>query len=324
MRSLGTLILALLALTAVLGGCGAAERGVGEASGQPTTTVRGYGLKLEVPLGWHGDVVRPEPPGALTLRAANFQLPPASDVGQQAQGTMAERDVLITLTYYGRAGATSAGRRAILPLVIDRRDFMPFEGFARPVATDSFALGGGAFQHWVVFRDEAPSDELVAEANRVLATVALEPRRLALDGLSIVLPLGWDGYVKHLGPDRENPALYAANVPWPDVGQNLADAPVDELFERLPRDGVVISAASGRNVEPGARALTPPIKLADGYFLADSYEGQPAPHVSTQLIFGRVGDRFLNVQVFFGCNDPDGAMRGEADAVLATLAATTP
>ena len=112
-------------------------------------------------------------------------------------------------------------------------------------------------------------------------------------------------------------------MPWPDVGQNVEHPPVRELFARLPRDGVVISAvsswqAAGRT----ARPLTPPIKLADGYFLADAYEGQPAPHVSTQLILGRVGDRFLNVQVFFGRNDPDEAMRAEADAVLATLAAS--
>jgi hypothetical protein len=41
--------------------------------------------------------------------------------------------------------------------------------------------------------------------------------------------------------------------------------------------------------------------------------------VSTQIIFGRVGDRFLTVQVYFGRNDPDKAMRDEAEGVLATL-----
>jgi hypothetical protein len=149
----------------------------------------------------------------------------------------------------------------------------------------------------------------------------LEPRRLALGGLSIELPVGWDGFVKQLGHDDEAPAVYAANVPWPDAGQNVEHSAVQEAFEGLPPDGVVISMvsswhAAGRQERP----LVPPITLTDGYFLAESYEGQPAPHVSTQLIFGRVGDRFLNVQVFFGRNDPNEAMRGEADAVLATLA----
>jgi hypothetical protein len=49
------------------------------------------------------------------------------------------------------------------------------------------------------------------------------------------------------------------------------------------------------------------------------YEGQPARRVSTQIISGRAGDRFLYVQVFFGRNDPDETMRAEADAVLASL-----
>jgi len=309
----------LLVFVALASGCGAVEEGtVGDA---PMATVSGHGLKVAVPDGWDGEVLRPVPPGALTLRAANFSLPPATDVGQQAQREMRDDEILITLSHFGRARDDSSARRAGLPLAIDRADFTSFEGFARPVATDSFVVERDAFQVWVVFGSETPSDELLAEANRALATVALEPRRLALDGLSVELPVGWDGFVKHLGPDDQNPSLYAANVPWPDDGQNLAYLRARTAFEQLPADGVVISAVSGvHGVEPGARALASPVKLADGYFLADSYEGQPAPRVSTQLIFGRVGDRFLNVQVFFGRNDPDATMRAEADAVLATLA----
>ncbi len=321
MRSRDALMLGLLVLSGGLAGCGVAQDG-GPASAGATETVRGYGLTLELPAGWHGQIARPEPPGALMLRAANFPLPKvASDVGQQAQRTMAERDILITLSYYGRARNETGVRGVGLPLTIERADFTSFEGFSRPVATDSFVLDEHAFQLWVVFRSGTPSEELLAEANRVLATVALEPRRLALDGLSMQLPVGWDGFVKHLGPDNEAPAVYAANVSWPDVGQDVEKAAVRELFERLPRDGVVISAVSSWHATGRvARALPPPIELADGYFLPESYEGQPAPHVSTQLIFGRVADRFLNIQVFFGRNDPDEAMRDEANAVLATLA----
>jgi hypothetical protein len=320
MGSHRALILTLLLLSLIVAGCGAVDRDAGVRSGEATKTVRGYGLKVELPAGWHGEVVRPEPPGALTLRAANFPLPPATDVGQQAQRTMGERDVLITLVHYGRAGDDARSRQATLPLAIERAHFTPFEGFARPVANEAFVLAGGAFQLWAVFRDASPSDEVLAEANRVLATIALERRHLALDGLSLELPVGWDGYAKHLGPYDPSPAVYAANVPWPDVGQNFERSAVRELFERLPRDGVAISAISSWNTADRiASRLAPPIELADGYFLADSYEGQPAPHVSTQLIFGRVGDRFVNVQVYFGRNDPDEAMRAEADAVLATL-----
>ena len=321
MRSLRALIVMLL-LTALQCGCGAAEKNDagGTADEGPTTTVRGHGLRIDLPSGWHGEVVRPQPPGALTLRAANFPLPPLTDVGQQAQRTMTARDVLITLSYYGWARAGSRMQHVSLPIAVKRGDFESFEGFTRPVATRSFGVDGRAFHLWVVFGDGTPSDELLAEANRVLASVALEPRRLALAGLSVELPVGWDGFVKQLGHDDEAPAVYAANVAWPDVGQNVERGAVRELFDRLPRDGVVISAVSSWHAAGRvARPLAPPIELTDGYFLADSYEGQPAPHVSTQLIFGRVGDRFLNVQIFFGRNDPDEAMRAEANTVLATL-----
>jgi hypothetical protein len=309
----------LLALSALVSACGAATTKEAASDG-PTKTVRGYGLKIDLPIGWRGEVVRPDPPGALRLRAANFPLPPATDVGQQAQRDMRGDEILISLSHYGRAREGSSARRPGLPLTIKRADFVPFEGFARPVASDAFVLEDSKFHVWVVFGSETPSDELLAEANRVLETFAVEQRPLALDGLSIELPVGWDGFAKRLEVD-ESPALYAANVPWPDTGQNLEQAPVREQFEQLPRDGVVISAVFGpRGANPGVQALEPPLELADGYFLSDSYEGQPATHVSTQLISGRAGNRFLHVQVFFGRNDPDEAMRAEADAVLATLA----
>jgi len=313
-------LITLLICGALATGCGAGERD-SRGSGEPSSAVRGHGLRVDLPVGWYGEVVRSELPGALTLRAANFPLPPAKDVGQRAQQTMTERNVLITLTHYGWAKDSSRVAQATLPLAIKRSDFTSFEGFMRPVATRSWIIDGRAFQLWVVFGSETPSDDLLAEANRVLATIAFEPERLALGGLSMELPVGWDGFVKQLGHGDEAPSVYAANVPWPDVGQNVEQAPLRELFERLPRDGVVISAVtSWQAARRTARPLTPPVKLADGYFLAESYEGQPAPHVSTQLIVGRIGDRFLNVQVYFGRNDPDDAMRAEANAVLATLA----
>ena len=318
MQSRHARVFTLLLVSVLASGCGASEKR-GAAGDGPTKRVSGHGLTIAVPAGWGAEVVRPDPPGALTLRAANFALPEAFDVGQRAQREMNADEILITLSHYGRARDGSNAQRASLPLAIDRADFTSFEGFRRPVATTSFVIDEGAFQVWVVFGTETPSDELLAEANRVLETLAVEPRPLALDGLSIELPVGWDGFVKRLEVD-DSPTLYAANVPLPDVEQNLEQTPARKRFERLPPDGVVVSAVFGpRGADPGLQALELPLALADGYFLADSYEGQPAPRVSTQIISGRAGDRFLYIQVFFGRNDPDETMRAEANAVLATL-----
>jgi hypothetical protein len=289
-------------------GCGA----VGDAGeGSEAQTVRAHGLSMRLPPGWHGEIA----PEALTLRAANFPHQPLTDLGGELQLTMGERDILIRLSHYGRAWEGWEARQASLPLEIDRADFVSFEGFKRPVAMDAFSLDGGAFQLWAVFRDGTPSDEVLAEANRVLATIALDPRRLELSGLSIELPVGWDGFAREQGRDGEAPLLYAANVKWPE-GMGLQD-----FLERLPPDGVAVSAVSSSFVPDDVprTTLRQPITLDDGRFLAESYEGQPAPNVSTQLISGRVGDRHLSIQVFFGRNDPDERMRADAEDVLATL-----
>ncbi len=103
MRSNRSLSLSLLLLGLLVAGCGGAADGARERSSGQTKAVRGYGLRIDLPAGWHGEVMRPEPPGALTLRVAIFPLPPPIDVGQQAQRAMGERDILITLVYYGRA-----------------------------------------------------------------------------------------------------------------------------------------------------------------------------------------------------------------------------
>jgi hypothetical protein len=307
------LIPALLLLGLGVTGCGAGDEA--EVRGAAPQTVRGHGLRMELPPGWHGGIVRPEPPGALTLRAANFPHRPLTDLGGELQLTMGARDVLITLVHYGRVKEGWQTPEVGFPLSIDRAHFVAFEGFKRPVATDAFALDGGAFELWVVFRDGTPSDEVLAEANRVLATIAVEPRRLELNGLSIELPVGWDGFARQHGHDDEAPALFAANVAWPERSD------VQALLERLPPDGVVVSVVSSWSVsaDVARTTLRQPITLDDGRFSAGSYEGQPAPNVSTQRMSGRVGDRYLWIQVFFGRNDPDRSMRDEAEAVLATL-----
>lgn len=96
---------------------------------------------------------------------------------------------------------------------------------------------------------------------------------------------------------------------------------MQQFLERLPRDGAVVTAQSSWFLpEPVARTtLRQPITLTEGRFFAESYEGQPAPNVSMQLISGRVGDRFVNLQVFFGRTDPDERMRADAEEVLGTL-----
>jgi hypothetical protein len=315
---MGARVAGLLVAASVFAGCGSVGR---DAAAEATTTIRTEALSLELPSGWYGHAEPPEVPQAPLLKAATFQVQAAPmDLGQHARPMMADDDILITVVDYG----AMPGADVALPVAVDESHVVSFEGFREPVVMRSFTTAGHRLQLWVVFGASDPSAEQYAEANRVLATLAVRPRKLALGGLSVELLEGWDGFAKDIGPAHMPvPALYVANVPWPDRGQDLSAAATLASFERLPPTGIVVavSASPGGHEEP-VRALRRPVRLADGYFLTDMYEGQPAPHVSTQIIGGRLGERELSIQVYFGRPDPTDAMRAEANRVLATLELT--
>jgi hypothetical protein len=310
----GARVVGLLVAGTVLAGCGSVGRDAADA----TTTIRSEALSLELPSGWYGHAELRELPQAPLLKAATFQFHAAPmDLGQHARPTMADEDILITVVDYGAMPGTDVS----LPVAVDESHVISFEGFREPVVMRSFTIAGHRLQLWVVFGSSDPSAEQYAEANRVLATLAVRPRKLALGGLSAELLEGWDGFAKDIGPSHPQvPALYLANVPWPDRGQDFSVEAALEPFEQLPPTGIVVAvSASPSGHEEPVRVLRRPIRLADGHFLADSYESQPARHVSTQIIGGRLGDRELSIRVYFGRNDPTEVMRAEANTVLATI-----
>jgi hypothetical protein len=312
----------LLVIGIVMAGCGSAEPDTAPGS---TRTIRSEALSLELPAGWYGDAEEAEVPQAPFLRAATFPLADeATDVSQQAQRTIGEDEILISVVDYGPMPSIDDPPPTPLPVAVDRSHVTSFEGFREPVVERTVTVGGHRLQLWVVFGSFDPGEERYGQANRVLATLAVRPRTLSLGGLGVELKEGWAGFTKNIGPPHEQvPALYVANVPWPDQDQNLAEAGALEPFERLPPNGIVIAAsASSGGGEGFRRVLRRPIRLSDGRFLADSYEGQPAPHVSTQIIGGHLGGRSLSVLVYFGHNDPTDQMRAEANHVLATLEMT--
>ena len=146
-----------------------------------------------------------------------------------------------------------------------------------------------------------------------------EGRSLRIDDVSIELPPSWDGYTRRIGPDDEVVVIWAATTPFVEPSAR-PEFPYRTLAA-LPADGVAVEIVEQpAGTDPSAfPLLAPPIKLADGYFLADAYEGQPGPDVSTQIIHARLADRALYIQVYFGRNRPDDEMRAQADEVLASL-----
>ncbi len=145
-------------------------------------------------------------------------------------------------------------------------------------------------------------------------------RSIGIAGVSIQLPRGWDGYATRVGADDAVTVIWVASRSF---SESLPGAEFPrETLAALPEDGVAVEiVAQPPQIDSASWPLpTAPLTLADGYFLGDAYEGQPAPHVSTQIIEARMGDRALYVQVYFGRNRPDGSMRARANAVLASLA----
>lgn len=141
-------------------------------------------------------------------------------------------------------------------------------------------------------------------------------RSVTADGVSLELPPGWDGYARRLGD--ENAVIWAASRPF--VEPLPRPAFPHETLGALARTGIAVEIAVG-TPPPGSASwpLRTSVSLADGYFLADGYEGQPAAGVSTQIIRARIANRVLWVQVYFGRTDPDAAMRASADRVLGSL-----
>jgi hypothetical protein len=158
-----------------------------------------------------------------------------------------------------------------------------------------------------------------AEAPRAIAE-ARATQSVGIDGVSIDLPAGWDTYTTRIGPDETVAVIWAASRRFAESSPR-PEFP-HETLTGLPEDGIAVEiVAQPPQVDSASwPLLAPPISLADGYFLADAYEGQPAPHVSTQIIEARMAGRALYVQVYFGRNQPDDTMRAWANRVLASLA----
>jgi hypothetical protein len=115
------------------------------------------------------------------------------------------------------------------------------------------------------------------------------------------------------------PVAWAANVPFLDDPAKTWSP--DATVRELPPDGIVIVAVGPRpcTVCAAFPSLTLPLKLSDGFFLSDDYEGQRAPNVSFEEIDTWIGADVLNVSVWQGRNEPTAGMASEANGELATL-----
>jgi hypothetical protein len=132
---------------------------------------------------------------------------------------------------------------------------------------------------------------------------------------------GWFTAERVEQPDAQVPALsiaWAADVPFTSAQSAWPDATI----RALPPRGIVLVAVGPWTYtgDEDVPRVEFPVRLADGYCLADGYEGQPAPNVALCAVSARVGEQLMNAYAYFGANEPSVEMKAAADEMLASLA----
>ena len=324
--------LALVAILPAVAGCGAGTSDVRPAAATEGRNLERNGISIAVPGGWDGRVLFREPTGTTgaVFQVASFELPAQEGLEPPPRGPdrikeMRDGDVLITMLTDEAEGRPVDGAPRLADLTFLPRG-APRIPHGHALAEGSVCLATRCLAISVDFGAAAPDPALLEHVDGVLRSLAVDGRALELDGLRLELPPGWHGYATTVGTDASQPVLWAANV-------RFAEAPPQPDFpgatlRALPSAAVVVQAVAAPADGPRSsapftdgevRQLDLPLTVADGTFFGRDYEGQPARHVSTVLIDGRVGRRSLFVQVYFGRNEPTGAMREAADAVLASV-----
>lgn len=142
-------------------------------------TVSGHGLSIELPPGWQGRVIRPAAEVAAQLIAGNFALPPHEDhLGPKTRQAMTPQSIYVWLAVDPVHEHLQPNRwvDASLPIHIAPSDFGAFEGVESPSeAVRWLIVDGEAVLVIVGFGVANPTGAMLAEANRVLASLTLTP-----------------------------------------------------------------------------------------------------------------------------------------------------
>lgn len=139
--------------------------------------------------------------------------------------------------------------------------------------------------------------------------------RVVLQEFSVTFPVAWSDSVAEADFGLPDSSIWASNIA---ALQSPSDtSPPEELLRGLPAHGIVVLVEA--SIEPEACASTWSLHLAASDILASSYEGQPAPRVSSGSTYAIRGGRCLFSQAWFGVNDPSEAMVARVNRILASV-----
>lgn len=263
-------------------------------SGEPGARVERYGISLEVPDGWAGEVSR----GIVRIHRG---------------------DVSVALHEYetARPGEAAYFKRA-WPVRLAAADFE-----RRHDQDDTallYSVSGRLFSVFPAGSEPAPAE--LTELNAALAGIEVERGDFypgTVEPVAFRDRPGW--HTISSGPTPryaygESAQAAAATIPLRDEPNEL---PPRRTLEALPRDGIVAVATVSRTTASlQAPRRAPPYRLAD-FEGRIGWEGQVG-NLPEYVLWATTGDRyFVDLRVYFGRAQPTAAMLAEADAVVSSI-----
>ncbi|MGH2681608.1 MAG: hypothetical protein ACRDIX_00050 [Actinomycetota bacterium] len=314
-RALAGLAVAAVLAAAIAGPLFLLSRlGTGTREGRPSgSTVEGYGIRLDLPDGWEGQVVGPLGTDfGPILTAANRPLVADDDFATQTRRRLAAGEVGLVLIDYTEVRARlghdpgDGGEflPAELPISVRPGDFQQsFEGVdpSHHFARRTFTVSGRSFDLWVDFGSRPAPEDVLGHVNEVLATLRIDaldspPGYVTHsdidDGLSIRIPAAWTFHQDPSGPAEPRTVFAVGSWPFPTGGECAPQVAQEEL----PNDGTLFWLIEYRDRQGVEFPDRPEFFELDPATLAN-YECSVVP---SYLIRFRDAGRAFQVHVAFG------------------------
>jgi hypothetical protein len=183
-----------------------------------------------------------------------------------------------------------------------------------------FVAQGRTFGAYLLVGPEAVP-ELVAQARRVLDTLHVDGPRLERNGVSLVIPAGWDDRVLFRDPaGSSGTILQVANFELPpneglEPPRELPPGQEDPI-KAMGAGDILLAIVSD---EAGGRPAPHTITLDDLRFLPPGAPRVPRGHALAKGSFC-FGVRCLLIEADFGGKTPAAVMRSRVNEVIASLA----
>jgi hypothetical protein len=276
-------------------------------SAEPAGRVERYGISLEVPDGWDGEISR----GLIRIRRG---------------------DVSVELHEYE---TTSEGEAAYFddgwPVRLEAADFRQQRPGAESEEDTRLVSVAGRLFSVFLHGDASAAAQQLKDLNEALAGIEVQAGDFypgSVESVEFPERPGWHAVSSAPNPRYsygEDVQTAAATIPYRDETNEL---PPHRTLEALPRDGIVVWVSLGRSSRfPPSRLdgnpifeprRNPPYRLADLERLS-TWPGQ-IRDIPEYVLGAAIGDRYLlDLRVYFGRAQPNEAMLAEADAMLAGL-----